>query len=624
MTWLVAAVALGAAAQAQQKPASDIVYEASITDLQSLMSSGKASSVALVDAYLARIKAYDQKAPALNAIIRLNAKARADAAALDAERRAGKVRGPLHGIPVLLKDNYATLDMTTTAGTIALAGMQTPDDAFQVKKLRDAGAVILGKTNMHELAAGITTISSIGGQTCNPYDPTRNPGGSSGGSGAAVTASFAAIAWGSDTCGSIRIPAAVHNLYGLRPTKGISSIAGIVPLSHTQDVGGPIARSVMDLAIGLDATVGADPTDPATKLLDGGAVPRFVASLDSTSLKGKRIGVLTAHFGTEQDDAEGTRVARSALDKLKARGAEIVDIVIAPLDTLINRAGVIPFELKPDLMDYLATVPNAPVKSLKEILDAGMMHALLEGTLRIREASGSRDTLPYREALARRIVARDLMVAFMDSARLDAIAYPTVRRKPAAIGEPQRGGNCQLSAVTGLPALTMPAGFTPDGLPIGLELIGRPLHDARLVSMAYDYETSARPRVAPSTTPPLVSGAAPAATNYAIDVREGVMTVRGTLSFDAPRRTLTYSIAVAGVSAADVYAISVDRDSAGTKGPMVFRFTGEGMAVAKGSVTIGEAERRLLVAGRLVLVVYSKAKPKGVVVSLAQAKTPIR
>jgi amidase len=491
--------------------------------------------------------------------------------------------------------------------------MITPADAFQVTKLREAGAVILGKTNMHELAAGITSISSIGGQTCNPYDPTRAPGGSSGGSGAAVAASFAAIAWGSDTCGSIRIPSAVHNLVGLRPTKGLSSIAGIVPLSHTQDVGGPIARTVMDLAIGLDATVGADPADEATKILDGQALPRFVASLDSTSLKGKRIGVLVAHLGNEADDAEGTRVYRAAMDKLKARGAEVVDIAIAPLDTLINRAGVIPYELKPDLQDYLATIPNAPVKSLTEIVNGALMHVQLEGTLRTREASGSRDTVPYREALSRRLVARTLVVAFMDSAKLDAISYPTVRRKAAIIGEPQRGANCQLSAVTGLPALSIPAGFTPDGMPIGFELLGRPLADAQLLSMAYDYETATHPRVAPSTTPRLVAGLAPKARSMSASVTRGATTLTGTFSFDAPRRELTYAVKVVGKGTVPVtvYALSLDRDSAGVKGVMRVRLSGEGVASTSGKLVLSATERADLLAGKLAVVAYTKDDPHG-------------
>lgn len=599
------------AQRAPTAPRGDIVYEASITELQTAMAQGRTTSVALVDAYLARISAYDHAGPALNAMLRRNPSARTDAAAMDAERRAGKVRGPLHGIPIILKDNYGTIGMPTSAGSIALAGMQTPFDAFQVKKLRDAGAIILGKSTLHELASGITTISSITGQTCNPYDPDRNPGGSSGGSGAAVAASYAAIAWGSDTCGSIRIPAAVHNLFGLRPTKGLSSITGIVPLSHTQDVGGPIARTVMDLAIGLDATVGADPADSATKILTGVPLPRFVASLDSTSLRGKRIGVLTAHVGTELDDAEGTRVVRAALDKMKARGAEIVDIAIPELDGIIGGAGVIDYELKPDLLEYLAAVPGAPVKSLTELLDRGLFHTQLEVPLRRREANGTRMSDAYRTALGRRVTARNLVTSFLDENRLDAIAYPTMRRKPALINEPQRGANCQLSAVTGLPALTMPAGFTPDGLPIGLELLGRSLDDAKLVSMAYDYEQSVKPRRAPGTTPALVGGVAPKAAAFSATVRAGATAARGTFTFDPTKRSLDYSVRVTGVPAGAIYAVTVDRDSAGKKGAVMRHLSGPGVANATGRIILGDIERRDLAAGHLSLVVYTSDQPMG-------------
>jgi Asp-tRNA(Asn)/Glu-tRNA(Gln) amidotransferase A subunit family amidase len=609
-TTFVAAFSAGAQ-RAPSAPRADVVYETSIVDLQKAMSQGRTTSVALVEAYLARIAAYDHAGPALNAILRVNPDARAEAAALDAERKAGKLRGPLHGIPVIVKDNYATRDMPTTAGTIALAGMRTPFDAFQVKKLRDAGAVILAKSAMHELASGITTISSITGQTCNPYDPDRNPGGSSGGSGAAVAASFAAIAWGSDTCGSIRIPSAVHNLFGLRPTKGLSSISGIVPLSHTQDVGGPIARTVTDLAIGLDATVGPDPADSATRILGGQALPKFVDALDSTSLRGKRLGVLTAHFGNEADDAEGTRVVRAAIDKMKARGAEFVDVTIPDLDAVIGGAGVIDFELKPDLMDFLASVPSAPVKSLAEILDRGLVHTQLEGALRRRETNGTRTSDAYKTALSKRITARDLVVSFLDSNRLDAIVYPTVRRKAALINEPQRGANCQLSAVTGLPALSMPAGFTPDGLPIGVELLGRPLSDAKLVAMAYDYEQSVKPRRPPSTTPGLLDGRAPKPAVINVSVTGGPTTVRGDFSFDPTKRALDFSVRVTGVPAVSVYAITVDRDSAGKKGPIIRQLSGPGLARASGRLTLGEVERRDLLAGRLALVVYTSEQPTG-------------
>ena len=241
------------------------VWEKSVTELAAALESGTATSQDLVAQYLARIEAYDQQGPMLNAVVTVNPDAMAVAASLDAERATGSVRGPLHGIPVVVKDNYDTGDMPTTAGAIALATSIPPDDAFQARKLRDAGAIILAKTNMHELAYGLTTVSSFGGQTRNPYDPTRNPGGSSGGTGAAIAASFAAVGMGSDTCGSIRIPSSHQSLVGLRGTRGLSSRDGIIPLSSTQDIGGPLARSVEDLAITLDATVGFDPADPVAR-----------------------------------------------------------------------------------------------------------------------------------------------------------------------------------------------------------------------------------------------------------------------------------------------------------------------------------------------------------------------
>jgi Asp-tRNA(Asn)/Glu-tRNA(Gln) amidotransferase A subunit family amidase len=608
---VAASIGLPAAAQRPASPRrDDIVYEASVTELQQAMARGTISSVGLVDAYLARIAAYDGQGPSLNAIVRVNPSAHADAEALDAERKAGHVRGPLHGIPVIVKDNYGTRGMPTSAGTIALASLVT-DDAFQVKKLREAGAVLLAKSNMHELASGITTISSIGGQTCNPYDPDRNPGGSSGGSGAAVAASFAAVAWGSDTCGSIRIPSAVHNLFGLRPTKGLSSISGIVPLSHSQDVGGPIARTVRDLAIALDATIGSDPADSATLLLDGRPPPRFVDALDSAALRGKRLGVLVAHFGTETDDQEGARVVRAALDKMKARGADLVDVTIPGLDSLINAAGVIDFEFKPDLLDFLATIPGAPVKSLGEIIDRGLMHTALDEPLRRRVARGTRDSDAYRAALAKRAAARDLVTSFLDANKLDAIVYPTVRRKAAIIGEPQRGANCQLSAVTGLPALSVPAGFTPDGMPIGVELLGRPLADAGLVAMAYDYEQSTHPRRAPSTTPPLIDGKAPKPMPIAVSLKEGDAVVHGELSYDPTRRSLAYSVRVTGMPSTHVLTTSIDIDSAGRKGAMIRHLSGAGVAISRGTLTLTDVERRELVAGRLSLVIYTREQPTG-------------
>jgi Asp-tRNA(Asn)/Glu-tRNA(Gln) amidotransferase A subunit family amidase len=599
----------------------DIVYEATIQQLQAAMTAGRTTSVALVDAYLARIAAYDHDGPALNAVIRLNPLARSQAAALDAERKAGTIRGPMHGIPVLLKDNYSTRDMPTSASSVALATVRTPNDAFQVQRLRDAGAVILGKTNMHELAAGITSISSLGGQTCNPYDPDRNPGGSSGGSGAAVAASFAAVAWGSDTCGSIRIPSAVHNLFGLRPTKGLSSVTGVVPLSHTQDVAGPLARSVMDLAIALDATVGPDPADTATRLLNGRSAPRFVSSLDSTSLRGKRFAVLKSYFGEEADDQEGARIVRSAVDKMKARGAVFEDVTIPRLDSIVNRASVIDYEFKYDLIDFLATVPGQHVSSLADILRLGMYDVALESPFRRRDSLGTRDNAAYREAMARRTLARDLVVAFLDSSRYDALVYPTMRRKAALLGEPARGSTCTLSAVTGLPALSMPAGFTPDGLPIGIELLGRPLADTALVSFAYDYEQAVHPRRAPSTTPPLVAGRAPKPTAFATTVRNGPTVVRGDFTFDATRRTLSFDVRASGARGGAIYAISIARDSAGKAGPIMRRLAGQSETRSTGRLVLGNVERRELLEGRLVLAVFA-SDGAGVMTRTAEALSP--
>ncbi|HEY4304999.1 MAG TPA: amidase family protein [Gemmatimonadaceae bacterium] len=602
------------AAQAQtaaRRTSTDLVYEASISELQTAMAEHRTTSAALVDAYLARIRAYDHAGPELHAIIRLNPNARAAAAAMDAERRAGKTRGPLHGIPIILKDNYSTRDFVTSAGSVALASLQTPDDAFQVKKLRDAGAVILGKSNMHELAAGITSISSIGGQTCNPYDPDRVPGGSSGGSGAAVAASFAAVAWGSDTCGSIRIPSAVHNLFGLRPTKGLSSISGIVPLSHSQDVGGPIARSVRDLAIALDATVGPDAADTATHILGGAPPPSFVAALDSTSLRGKRFGLFTEYLGTEQDDAEGARVIRQAVDALRARGAEVVDVKIPGLDSTATSAGVIPFEFKYDLIDFLATIPHSPVPSLSAILEDGAYHFALDNTFRTRDASGTRDSPAYRAALVARTTTRNMIVSSLDENHLDALLYPTLRRKAAYIGEVQRGTTCQLSAASGLPALSMPAGFTPDGMPIGIELLGRPLSDERLVSFAYDYETATHPRHPPPTTPPLVAGKAPVPASFAAAANSQGTSFHSAFSYDAPRRMLRYDVTVQGEPAARVFAISINRDSAGKPGPAIRVLSGPGVGVVRGTVKLTELERRDVVGGRASLVVYTERRKLG-------------
>src|SRR5690349_18863845 len=362
---LCAAIPLGVAAQAPARSAPVEVYEATVADLQQAMAAGRITSAQIVDAYLARIAAYDRRGPEINAMIRLNPNARVEARRMDDERRQGRVRGPMHGIPIILKDNFDTFDMPTSGGSLALANHQPRDDAFVVKRLREGGAIIIGKSNMHELAAGITTISSLGGQTRNPYDPRRCPGGSSGGTGAAIAASFAAVGWGSDTCGSIRIPSAFGNLAGLRPTQGLVSRSGVMPLSHTQDIPGPLARTVRDLAIALDATVGPDSADAATRVLAGRSMPRFVDSLRADALRGARIGILTSYFSDA--DGEILDTVRSAIRAMKAAGADTVRVDIAAFDSLIANTSVINFEHKYDLIDYLPRTPNAPENSIADM-----------------------------------------------------------------------------------------------------------------------------------------------------------------------------------------------------------------------------------------------------------------
>ena len=587
------------------------VFEASIPDLQEAMSDGRVTSVQLVDAYLARINAYDRGGPALNSMVYLNANARAQAAALDQERALGGARGPLHGIPIILKDNYDTADLPTSGGSIALAGMIPPDDAFQVRKLREAGAVILGKSNMHELAAGITSISSVGGQTRNPYDPSRNPGGSSGGTGAAIAASFAAIGWGSDTCGSIRIPASHHNLFGLRPTKGLSSIDGIIPLSHTQDVGGPLARTATDLAIGLDATIGADAADPATRILADRPLPQFVTALDSEALQGARLGALTMLFGDAPEDQEHARLVRSALDSMKEAGAQIIDIEIPGLDSILSGSSLIGLEFKWDLIDYLAATPAAQVKSLQDLLDRGLYHVRLEDNFRRRAGTEEMDSAAYDRAMAKRAAARYAVLATMDELSLDAVAYPTIRRRAAQIGDPQRGSNCQLSATTGLPALSVPVGFTGAGLPTGLELLGRPLEDTRLLALGFAFEQSARLRRAPGRTPPLEDGRAPEPVAFVVAAQGGGATAHVLFSWDVGQSALSYAVTISGTQAAEIRGLSLHRAQKEQEGGVIYRLSGPSRQVASGTITLNARDREAWVAGDLYLRLYTTESPSG-------------
>jgi Asp-tRNA(Asn)/Glu-tRNA(Gln) amidotransferase A subunit family amidase len=593
------------------------VAEKSIAELSAALDQGIVTSRDLVDLYFDRIERFDRNGPRLNSMLVINSKAREEADVLDRERRANGSRGPLHGIPIVIKDNFDVVGMPTTGGAVALAGAVPRADAFQIRKLRDAGAVILGKTNMHELAWGITTVSSLGGQTLNPYDPSRNPGGSSGGTGTAVAASFAAFGMGTDTCGSIRYPAAHNNLVGLRATPGLSSRSGILPASHTQDIAGPLARTVEDLAIVLDATVGADPADPITVQSADKMVGSFQSHLDTDGLRGVRVGVLQPLVGTEPEEQPVSRVFSVAIEAMEKLGATSVPVSIPDFESLLQGASVTQREFKFDFNEYLANMPAAPVRTLAEILDGGLYHAAVDRNLRNTNSVASPDTKEYFESVAKRVVVREAILKVIAAEQLDALAYPTFKRTAARIGEAQRGGNCSLSSVSDLPAITVPAGFVPDdGMPVGLELLGRQFSDGNLVKFAYAFAHATRHRRPPAIT-------SPSGTNGSaqIEVRatgsgqvppinsEGVATVR--LDFDASTRRLEYDIAFSGVDAGDVLSVDVHRGAPGARGPIVLVLSSFSIPAASGQVVLSPADASELLAGRLYIDVHTRKHVAG-------------
>lgn len=474
------------------------VKETGILTLQQQMAEGSLNAEQLVNNYLARIDAYDQQGPQLNAILRLNDSAREQARALDAERQRTGPRSLLHGIPVVIKDNYNTTDMPTSGASQALADFVPNQEATQVRLLREAGAVILAKTNLHEFAYGITSVSSLGGQTRNPYDPARVPGGSSGGTAAAVAASFAATGMGSDTCGSIRIPAAFNNLVGLRPTKGLSSIYGVMPLSHTQDVAGPLARTIEDLAIVLDLTTGYDPLDANTSLLRQDNANLFSPALGTASLQGIRVGKLDAYLMDAVPALQD--LFRQAFAHLEALGAEVVDLTIPDMAQLISNSGLIGHEFEADLDAYLQTFGSTDYPDLEAIVASGLYHGAVAALLS-RSAAAEQDPQRYAAAMAARDDLKRAINTAMESQQLDLVAYPPISALPVLIGENQPGNNCSLSGNSGFPALSLPIGFTDSGLPMGMELLARQLSDVELLALGYAIEQSWLQRRAPTLTP---------------------------------------------------------------------------------------------------------------------------
>ena len=625
-----ALVAAGAAARSASAASFD-AFEKSIRELQRAMAAGQTSSAQLVQFYLDRISAYDQGGPSVNAVLLVNPNALADARALDEERKRRGPRGPLHGIPVLLKDNFDTKDMPTTGGALALSGNVAKEDAFQVRKLREAGAVILGKVNLHELALGLTTVSSLGGQTLDPYDLTRAPGGSSGGSAVAATANFAAFAMGTDTAGSIRIPSSHNALVGLRPSLGLSSRAGIIPFGHTQDTGGPIARTVEDIAVILDATAGFDPADPVTDASNGKIPRTYTSSLKRDALKGARVGVLAEFFGTAPEDGEAGTIVRRAIDEMKARGATAVDVTVPDLAAQLMASNLLTQELKFYLGDYLKK-SGAPVASVEELLASGLhvaqLQGFLEGANAIPDDYLSGDD--YKQRLAARTTLRQAVAKVMDDNRLDAFAYPTTRRIAPLVGGNQIGSNAALSAQTGFPAITVPAGFTPGGFPAGIEMLGRPFAEPTLLALAYSFEQATRHRRPPSNTPPIgataIAGAAAAAS---ADTGAGSVSVTVTamgaqsvppsdvrfsavarFSFNSQTRQLGYTLSLPVASLDQIAGVYLHRRANRQNGGVAHILAKSAAPSIAGKVTLSEPEANDLKAGKLYVAVISRKSPR--------------
>jgi len=491
-----------AAQKAGLSPSTSIqVEEATILQLQQAMEKGEVNSQILVQQYVDRIQKYDKQGPAINAIINLNADAMNVAKALDEERATQGPRSLLHGIPIILKDNYNTKDMPTTAGSVIFKDSIPPNDAFLTSLLRKAGAIILAKANLHELSFGISTVSSLGGQTLNPYDLERNPGGSSGGTAAAIAANFAVVGMGSDTGNSIRLPSANNNLVGLRPTFGLTSRSGLVPISKTQDVGGPIARTVSDLAIVMDIIAGiVDPDDPSTELGKGKRPSSYLDSLNKESLKGKKIGILTDFFGASDEAQATNEVIKVAIDDMKKIGVEFVDITIPEIKTI--DAYVVKMEFEATFNKYLDSLgEDRPVSSFREMVEEKQY--LLSIDKHLTSSLGlTMDSTKYIETFNNRQKLQNVILEKMRQLNLDAILYPTVRTPPALIKEERwEETNGNLCAHSGLPAISVPAGFTSNGLPVGLELLAEPFAEAKLISFGYAYEQATRHRTPPKLTP---------------------------------------------------------------------------------------------------------------------------
>jgi amidase len=492
------------------------LMEASIADVQTALRAGKVTCHSLVKQYLDRIDAYDHRGPFINSMLYINPKSIEQADAFDKEYHRTHNLGPLGCIPIVLKDNFDTADMPTTAGALTMKGAQPEKDAFAVSRLREAGAIVLGKANLQEFASGGISVSSLGGQVKNPYDLTRTPGGSSGGTGAAVAANFAMAGTGSDTGGSIRSPSSANSLVGLRPTRGLISRDGIVPVSFTQDTIGPMTRTVSDTARILDVMAGYDPNDPVTSLSVGNIPPTYTTFLHN-GLKGARLGVLTNLFGVGPEYDEVNRVMAEAIDILEAQGAVIVRLDDPALETKTLTANfrLNEPEFKAALDGYLRQQGSrVPVHSLGEIIASGRYH---KPTLEkfFATAESYEDGLNSADYKDRRIKMENIRIEvanLMAKNKLDALVYPHQKCLVLPIGATfQKDRNGIIAALAGFPAIEVPAGFSkptsdaPIGVPVGMEFLGRAWAEPELISLAFGFEQASHLRKPPLSTPALLA-----------------------------------------------------------------------------------------------------------------------
>jgi amidase len=493
---------------------------ATIADLNAAFDSGALTSEKLVEMCLARIHAYDHEGPGLNAVMALNSKALETARALDAERKAKGPRSALHGIPVVLKDNYNTADMPTTGGSVLLEGSIPPADAFLVKKLRAAGAIVLAKVNMSEFASA-GAYSSLGGQSKNPHDLLRTPSGSSGGVGVAIAAAYAPLGMGTDTGGSIRGPATSNGIVGLKPTHGLLSRTGIIPLALSFDTGGPMARNVYDVAAAMGVMTGVDPADSATQKSDGKFKADYTKDLDRSALKGARIGIARDFMGADPDV---DWVVEAAIGAMRRAGATVVDVhypkwLIDAKGDFYNAVRYPEFVVQ--IKEYLSTLGPKYPKNLDEMIERAERFTATRAdgahpnpsrwSLFKREAeSGTLTDYRYTSVRDHGLpLVRAAIEGILSSQQLDAIVYPTSSKRPALLSappDPPGGGResaTNIANLTGFPDLIVPAGFTGEGLPVGISFFGAAFSEPRLLSLGYSFEQATKARRRPVHTPQL-------------------------------------------------------------------------------------------------------------------------